>query len=108
MNIPLKRLKNLISLFFIVLLSFHILLGCSTYQDHVTQARTNLREGNIEAALEEVKKKADKQSDDQLVCLLDHATALQYAGRIDESIQHCLKGEQLAAEMDYHSISRVA
>ncbi len=107
MKTPFVRLKSPLSLLLVALLSFNFLIGCATYQDHVSKARNNLRDGNIEAALEDLKMKADKKSDDQLVFLLDYATALQYAGRTDESIQYFLKAEQLAEEMDYHSVSRV-
>lgn len=107
MSISMKRFKPVLNLFFISAFLPFFLVGCATYQDHVSKARQNISEGRIEEALADLKKKADTKSDNQLVYLLDYATALQYAGYTDESIRYFMQAEQLAEQMDYHSLSRV-
>lgn len=82
-------------------------LGCATYQSNVGAARIALETGNLESALTDLKKFADTENGDQLVYLLDYATALQIAGRYKESNTYFLKADQLAESLDYHSISRV-
>lgn len=99
-----KRLKIFLSLF--CLSAF--LIGCATYQSQVTIAREALTSGDIEKSLKELKPKADKKSDDQLIYVLDYATALQYGGRIDESNKYFMYADKLADELDYHSVSKVA
>lgn len=84
------------------------LLGCATYQDHVGRARSYLQDGKIEEALKDLQPKADRKNDDQLVYVLDYATALQYANRLDESNRYFMLADRLAEEKDYHSASRVA
>ena len=93
---------------FIKVALFLTLGGCATYQDHVKLARESLASGNIEIALKDLQVKADKSSDDQLVYVLDYATALQYAEKYEESNRYFLKAAKLAEEKDYHSASRVA
>ncbi|MFN8791213.1 MAG: hypothetical protein ACK5Y2_07135 [Bdellovibrionales bacterium] len=88
------------------LLSF-LTLGCATYQDRVSKARQSIASGQLEEALKDLKQKADAKSDDQLVYLLDYATALQIAGRTDESIRYFLWADKLADELDYHSVARI-
>lgn len=83
------------------------LVGCATYQDRVSKSRELISSGRIEEALKDLKEKADKKSDDQLVYILDYATALQYAGDTDESIRYFLMADKLADELDYHSLTKV-
>ena len=97
-----QRLKFL-SLFFLFFLS-----ACATYQDQVAGARDAISSGDTEKALKELKPKADKPSDDQLIYVLDYATALQYADRIDESNKYFMMADKLAEVQDYHSVSKVA
>jgi hypothetical protein len=85
-----------------------ILVGCATYQDHVSLARESLTSGNIELALKDLQVKANKKSDDQLVYVLDYATALQFAEKFEESNNYFFKAAKLSEEKDYHSVSRVA
>lgn len=93
------------------ILSLFILLAltaCATYQDQVSGARNAITSGDVEKALNELKPKADKPNDDQLIYVLDYATALQYAGRIDESNKYFMIADKLAEVQDYHSVSKVA
>ncbi len=98
-----KRGLKFLSLFFLLALT-----ACATYQDQVAGARDAIASGDVEKALKELKPKADKQNDDQLIYVLDYATALQYANRIDESNRYFMIADKLAEVQDYHSVSKVA
>lgn len=90
------------------LLTAFFLFGCATYQSKVEKARNYLEQGLYDQALEHLKPLAEKESDDQLVYLLDYATALQISGRLSESNNTFLLADKLADSLDYHSVSRVA
>lgn len=98
-----QRLTPVVGLFFSV-----GLYGCATYQGKVENARSSLLAGSYEKAVEDLKPLAYKEDGDQLVYLLDYATALQIAGRLKESNQAFLKADRLADQVDYQSISRIA
>jgi len=84
-----------------------VLVGCASYQSKVKDFRNDLREGKPEAAAENVKEKAWKNGDDQVVYLLEYATAEQLAKNYDESTKAYLRAEDLTDIKDYHSISRI-
>lgn len=98
-----QRLTLVVGLFFI-----SGLLGCATYQNKVETSRLAIETGDPEKAVKELKPLAEKEDGDQLVYLLDYATALQIAGNIKESNQAFLKADRLADQVDYQSISRIA
>ena len=106
-DIEAKRLKSILSLFLVLGLTLG-LTACATYQSNVSAARDAISKGDIEAALKDLKLKADKKNDDQLIYVLDYATALQYAGRLDDSNRYFMMADKLAEQMDYHSVSNVA
>jgi uncharacterized protein len=81
--------------------------GCATYQKKVDHARVALRSGDSATALKELEPLALKEGDDQLVYLLDYATALQMAGQFKESAKVFGRAEKIADIQDYHSISKV-
>lgn len=97
-----RRKETLCGLLFIFLLS-----GCSTYQSKVAGARNALEAGQVDSAVEQFEKLAQKQDDDQLLYLLDYATALQIAGRYKESANVFIKADKLTEQMDYHSVSNI-
>lgn len=66
-----------------------------------------LKEGHTSEALEKLKPLADQDSKDQLIYLLDYATALQIAGQYKESNTYFLKADKLTDLNDYHSVSKV-
>lgn len=101
-----KRLLQKRSLFFALFVPF--LIGCATYQDRVSEARRMLSSGKVQEALTDLKKKADTVGDDQLIYVLDYATALQYAGDINQSNRYFMIADKLSEEKDYQSVSRVA
>lgn len=84
------------------------LLGCASYQSKVQEARKALSHRDYTKAIDELKPLAEKESDDQLVYLLDYGVALQIAGKYRESNEALLKADRLAELMDYQSVSRVA
>lgn len=81
--------------------------GCASYQTKVEQARRDLVRDPA-AAIKIFEPLAKEEGKDQLVYLLDYATALQVAGQYDESVKNFLAAERLSELKDYHSISRVA
>ncbi|HLB58570.1 MAG TPA: hypothetical protein VJL87_00605, partial [Bdellovibrionota bacterium] len=92
----------------LVLFSTLILFtGCATYQQKVARGVGELRSGKPELAAAEFKKNAEAEGKDQLVYLFEYATALQAAGKYDESTKSFLHADRLAEFKDYHSISRV-
>lgn len=84
------------------------LASCSHFNETSHKANGYLKSGDYEKALEVLKPLAEKESDDQLVYLLDYGTALHLAGKYDESIKTLLLADDIAAIKDYHSISKVA
>ncbi|WII70780.1 hypothetical protein QJS83_09940 [Bdellovibrio sp. 22V] len=104
MNRILQRLTPVVGLFFFTT----ILSGCASYQSKVHQAREALSHRDYEKALKELEPLAEKQSDDQLVYLLDYGTALQIAGKYKESNAVFMKADRLAERVDYQSVSRIA
>lgn len=97
------RLARKAGLFF-----FLFLTGCATYQSKVHSAREDLRLGRMDSAVESFAKLAALESSDRLVYLLDYATALQAAGRLEESNKAFIEADRLADSLDYHSVSKVA
>ncbi len=51
---------------------------------------------------------SEQENGDQLVYLLDYATALQISGKLKESNQVFLKADKLSELVDYHSVSKIA
>lgn len=98
-----------ISIFKIPLVLFFALVtvGCATYQSKVDGARSKLQSGDVSAALAELQTLAAQQNGDQLIYLLDYATALQFAGQYNESAKVFIKADKLSDELDYVSTSRV-
>ncbi len=90
-----------------LLMALIALSGCATYQTKVDESRRLLRLNPVEA-IEKLEKLASEESRDQLVYMLDYATALQAAGRYEESAKTFLRAEKMADANDYHSISNVA
>jgi hypothetical protein len=85
-----------------------LLVACATYQSKVRDARNLMKSGQPAAAAEKFKPLAEETSKDQLVYMLDYATALQSAGEYKESIGVFARAEKLSEENDYHSISNIA
>ena len=84
------------------------LVGCASYQTKVGDARTAMTNGNPAKAVDLLKPMAEKEGDDQLIYLLDYATALQLAGRYQDSARAFGIAEKIADIKDYKSLSRMA
>lgn len=99
----LKFKKNLSLLF----CSF-VLISCASYKSKVFEAQKMLKNGQFSEALEKLKTLSEIEDRDQLLYLLDYATALQIAGKYKESTQIFQKADKLVDMNDYHSVSNVA
>lgn len=85
-----------------------LLVACASYQSKVFESRNLLKTGRVSEATEKLKILAEKESDDQLVHLLDYGTALQISGNYKESNEALLKADKLIDLNDYHSVSNIA
>lgn len=83
------------------------LSGCASYQSKVDLARKDFS-SNPSEAVAKLEPLAKEENKDQLVYLLDYATALQMAGRPADSAKAFNQAEVLADRLDYHSVSKVA
>lgn len=83
------------------------LFSCASYQTKTEGFRSSLKSSQPAEAAEKLKPKAEADGNDQVVYLLDYATALQIAGKYDESIKAFHKAEDLTDIKDYHSVSRI-
>lgn len=81
--------------------------ACASYQTEVKETLDLMRSGRPAQAAEAIKKKAEKESDDQIVYLFEYGTALQQARQYKDSNDVFLKAEDLTDIKDYHSISRL-
>ena len=95
-------------LFILLVCSAALTTGCASYQSKVNDAREALKVGNTTKAVTDLEPLANKENDDQLVYLLDYATALQIQGKYKESEDAFNRAERIADIQDYHSISRIA
>src|SRR5689334_17701044 len=96
-------MKRNFILFLLVLLA----TGCASYQKDVSAARNDLQNGRADDAIKKLEPLALKDGDDQLVYLFDYATALQAAGRYEDSIRAFTMASKIAEVKDYHSLSRI-
>jgi hypothetical protein len=83
------------------------LVGCASYQTKVEDARKALQQDDPSKAASLLEPLAHKKGDDQLVYLLDYATALQEARRYKDSAEAYQAAAKIADIQDYHSISKI-
>lgn len=83
------------------------LSGCATYHHNVREAHKALVSGQFERAVELLQPLSHRSGNDQLIYLLDYATALQMSGRYEESAEAFARAENLVDLQDYHSLSRI-
>lgn len=83
------------------------MVGCSAFRQQVNEPISKIKNGQIEEGLAILKPLAEKEGDDQLLYLLEYATALQIAGRYQESNKYFLQADRLTDLNDYHSASRI-
>lgn len=89
-----------------LLASCLLLSACASYQHKVDEAR-QVFSSSPEEAVKKLEPLAKEEGRDQLVYILDHATALQMAGRFEESSREYIRAERVADAKDYDSISNV-
>lgn len=82
--------------------------ACATYQGEVYEARNALAANDPSKAAALLRPLAEKENRDQLVYILDYATALQQAKRFKESAKAYQDAEKIADIQDYHSLTNVA
>lgn len=90
-----------------LLISIVFIGGCASYQTKVEDARKALQQEDPVKAAGLLEPLAHKKSDDQLVYLLDYATALQEARRYKLSADAYQEAAKIAYIQDYHSISKI-
>lgn len=100
---PMKRLVRRAGLFLFPL----TLASCATYQHKVADARNMLERGQTDQALEKLRPLALTADGDQLVYMLDYATAQQISGDYEGSNRTFLAADRLAEQVDYQSVSRL-
>ncbi len=83
-------------------------MGCASYQTKVSEPRRLIQQSQPAQAAELLAPMALQPSKDQLVYLLDYATALQMAHNFTDSTKAYLKADKLAEELDYVSVTQEA
>src|SRR4051812_39697842 len=91
-----------------LLVSSCLVISCASYQSQVNNARDLIKKGEFAKACDKLKPMAEKPGDDQLVYLFDYGTALQLAGRYEESNKALELADKLSEVQDYTSLSREA
>ncbi len=82
------------------------LMACATHQNKMIPLQSEIVGGQCAPALEKLQKLAEEQSDDQLLYLMEYASALQICRDYKLSTQFFLQADKLAEQQDYTSISR--
>jgi uncharacterized protein len=89
-----------------LVVAFLFFSGCATYMSKTDQFRSQLRQRQPVVAAESLKEKAFAPGNDQVVYLLEYATAQQMAANFPDSTQAFLQAEDLTDIKDYVSITR--
>jgi hypothetical protein len=84
-----------------------LVTGCATYQGKVYEARKLISINQPSQAAAQLEPLANEEGKDQLIYLLDYATALQLAGRYKDSARAFERAERIADIQDYHSLSKI-
>lgn len=90
-------------------LNFSVLflcLSCATYQDKTREAKSLIRDGRFTQAEMELLPLAEKESDSQLVHLLDLASLYQAKGEYRKSADYFIRADKMSEIVDYTSLSR--
>jgi hypothetical protein len=81
--------------------------GCASYQSKMYATRNAIQQGQNEEALAKLEALAKEPGRDQLLYLLDYATALQIAGKYKESAEQFINADKLVDLNDYHSVTNI-
>ncbi len=104
-SMPLRFAKE--SAAFLFLASSLLFLGCATYQSKIQPVRDSLQSQQFEKSNSILQQLSDPEGNDQLAYLLDYGTSLHISKDFKKSNSIFLKADQLAEQLDYHSISKV-
>ena len=85
---------------------FLTLTACATHQYTMIPLQNEIVGGQCASALVKLQKLADKESDDQLLYLMEYASALQICRDYTLSTKYFLQADRLAEQQDYVSLSR--
>jgi hypothetical protein len=91
---------------FLAFLFFIILVGCAIHSNQIAPSQNEIIQGRCDSALNKLKVLAEKETDDQLLYLMEYGSALQICKNYSESNKVLIKAHQLAEENDYFSLSR--
>ena len=90
------------------LLSFLFFLSaCATHQSRLSPAQRDLLSGNCANATKTLDDLSSKDSDDQLLFLMEYGSALQICKDYRKSNEIFLKADKLSEQLDYISATRV-
>lgn len=90
------------------LLSFSFFLSaCATHQSRLSPAQRDLLSGNCANATKTLDDLSSKDSDDQLLFLMEYGSALQICKDYRKSNEIFLKADKLSEQLDYISATRV-
>lgn len=92
----------------VVLLCSLILSACATHSNLIGPIQLKLKNADCAGALVDLEKKSSNEGDDQLLYLMEYASALQICKDYEKSSQILLKADQLSEFIDYQSVSRIA
>src|SRR5688572_26403682 len=92
----------------LVLLVLFYSVACATYPFQTQGAQNAFYTGDYTKAAQDLEQKSHEDSKDQLLYLLDRATALQLVGNYKESSKLFLKADKMSEVKDYVSLSTEA
>lgn len=101
------KIQSYFGVFAFCIFALFGLVGCASYQSKVYQTREFIQQGRIDEALNKLEELSKEDSRDQLLYVLDYATALQIAGRYKESATQFIKADKLVDINDYHSVTNI-
>lgn len=95
-------IKNLFGLAALLL----VFSSCATHQNLIAPVQQDIKQGRCETALPALEKLSEKNTDNQLLYLMEYGAALQICKQYEKSNEVLLKADQLSEQIDYVSLSR--
>ncbi len=93
--------------YFLLLLSVLFLNACATHLSRLAPAKAALRAGQCDSAIKILDELSAQEGGDQLLYLMEYASALQICRDYKKSNQIFLQADKLSEQIDYTSASRV-
>jgi hypothetical protein len=91
---------------FLLVLGLLGLSACASHQNLMAPMQKDIVGGQCAPALDKLQKLSEKEGDDQLLYLMEYASALQICREYSLSTKFFLQADHLAEQQDYVSISR--